>query len=133
MAERIRSLIAERRFGFWAAEIKGSRAFIGFAGLRIPSAELPFSPCAEIGWPFRAWGQGYATEAAREVLRFAFVELILPRIVSFTAIGGLRSQAMLRRLNTRPESGTFQYPAIPEGHALREHGLYRLTRDGWQP
>jgi RimJ/RimL family protein N-acetyltransferase len=123
MAERIRSLIAERGWGFWAAELQRSREFIGFVGLHIPSAELPFSPCVEIGWrlAFPFWGHGYATEAARESLRFAFAELNLPEIVSFTAIRNRRSQAVMRRLNMRPEPGTFQHPDVPAGHGLREH------------
>jgi RimJ/RimL family protein N-acetyltransferase len=135
MAERIRSLIAQRGFGFWAAELKESGEFIGFVGLHIPTAALPFSPCVEIGWrlglPF--WGQGYATEAAREVLRFGFTELSLPEIVSFTALGNRRSQAVMRRLNMQPQPETFQHPDIPAGHSLREHCWYRLSREEWRP
>jgi RimJ/RimL family protein N-acetyltransferase len=135
MAERMRSLIAQRGFGFWVAELRQSGEFIGFVGLHIPTAELPFSPCVEIGWrlAFPFWGQGYATEAAREALRFAFTELNLPEIVSFTAIGNLRSQAVMRRLNMQPEPETFPHPGIPAGHPLREHCWYRLTREEWRP
>ncbi|MDD2768589.1 MAG: GNAT family N-acetyltransferase [Methylococcus sp.] len=134
MAERIRSLIARRGFGFWAAELKESRAFIGFVGLHIPSAALPFSPCVEIGWrlDFPYWGQGYATEAAREALRFGFTELNLPEIVAFTAVGNLRSQSVMRRLNMRLQPETFQHPDIPAGHALQEHCWYRLSIDEWR-
>lgn len=135
MAERIRSLIAQRGYGFWAVELKESQAFIGFVGLHIPAAELPFSPCVEIGWRlgFPYWGQGYATEAAREALRFAFTELNLPEIVSFTAIGNLRSQSVMRRLDMQPQPETFQHPDIPPGHPLREHCWYRLSLEAWQP
>jgi RimJ/RimL family protein N-acetyltransferase len=134
MAERIQALIAQRGFGFWAAELKASRAFIGFVGLHIPTAELPFSPCVEIGWrlAFRFWGQGYATEAAGEALRFAFAELNLPEIVSFTAVANLRSQAVMRRLHMQRQPSTFQHPDIPVGHALREHCWYRLSREEWR-
>jgi RimJ/RimL family protein N-acetyltransferase len=50
MANYCEALIAERGWGFWAAEVKGSGQFIGFVGLHTPSSELPFSPCVEIGW-----------------------------------------------------------------------------------
>ncbi len=72
MVERMRSLIAQRGFGFWATELRQSGEFIGFVGLHIPSAQLPFSPCVEIGWRlgFPFWGYGYATEAAREGATF---------------------------------------------------------------
>ena len=36
MGEKIRSLIAERGWGFWAVEIPGHSKFIGFVGLHIP-------------------------------------------------------------------------------------------------
>lgn len=50
--------------------------FVGFAGLTAPMRQLPFSPCVEIGWRLAHafWGSGYATEAAREVLRIGFEE-----------------------------------------------------------
>lgn len=135
MADRMQALIAQRGFGFWAAELKESGAFIGFVGLHIPTAALPFSPCVEIGWRLglRFWGQGYATEAAREVLRFGFTELSLPEIVSFTAIGNRRSQAVMRRLDMQPQPETFQHPDIPAGHPLSEHCWYRLSLEEWQP
>src|ERR1035437_3227922 len=50
MADRCQSSIDERGWGLWAAESKATHDFIGFVGLHIPSAELPFSPCVEIGW-----------------------------------------------------------------------------------
>ncbi len=49
MADRCQSLIIERGWGFWVAEIKETGQFIGFVGLHVPIAELPFSPCVEIG------------------------------------------------------------------------------------
>lgn len=129
MAERCRSLIEERGWGFWAAESKATHQFIGFVGLHIPSAELPFSPCVEVGWrlAFEYWGRGLATEAARAALKFGFEGLGLPEIVSFTAIGNARSRAVMERLGMR-ESGTFEHPQVPAGNALRPHCLYRLSR-----
>jgi len=131
MAERMRCLIAQRGFGFWAVELNDSQPFIGFVGLHIPSAALPFSPCVEIGWRlgFPYWSQGYATEAAHEALRFDFTKLKLPEIVSFTAVGNRRSQAVMRRLSMPSQPGTFQHPDIPVGHPLREHCWYRLSRE----
>ena len=50
LADRCQALIEQRGWGFWAVELKGSAEFIGFLGLHVPIAELPFSPCVEIGW-----------------------------------------------------------------------------------
>ena len=129
IADRCKALIRARGWGFWAAELKASREFIGFVGLHTPSAELPFAPCVEIGWrlAFSHWGQGLASEAARAALRVGFTALGLDEIVSFTAVGNARSKAVMERLNMR-EAGTFEHPQVPEGNPLRLHCLYRLPR-----
>lgn len=129
IAARCEALIRERGWGFWAAELKASRAFIGFVGLNSPAADLPFSPCVEVGWrlAFSHWGKGLASEAARGALRVGFESLGLNEIVSFTAVGNFRSRAVMERLGMF-ESGTFEHPHLPEGSSLRLHCLYRLPR-----
>jgi RimJ/RimL family protein N-acetyltransferase len=133
MVDACNTLISERGWGFWATEIKASGQFIGFVGLNVPTAELPFSPCVEIGWRLvaSAWRQGLATEAATAALAFAFDTLELPEIVSFTALGNLRSQAVMARLGMQRSSETFEHPKVAVGHPLREHCLYRLSREQW--
>jgi RimJ/RimL family protein N-acetyltransferase len=64
MARRFAAGIAARGWGLWAVETQATRAegvFVGFVGLYVPPAELPFSPCVEIGWRLAAahWGKGY--------------------------------------------------------------------------
>ena len=68
LARRCEAEIARQGFGLWAAQRRDSGAFIGFVGLRVPSFEAPFTPCVEIGWRLAqaSWGNGFATEAARE-------------------------------------------------------------------
>ncbi len=125
---------AERGWSNWAVELRDSGAFIGFIGLSVPRRQLPFSPCVEIGWRLaRAhWGQGVATEGARAALAAGFEQLGLAEIVSFTALTNLRSRAVMERLGMRSDSAEdFDHPALPEGHALRRHCLYRLTREDW--
>jgi RimJ/RimL family protein N-acetyltransferase len=130
MAERCESLIQQRGWGLWAAESKANHDFIGFVGLHIPSTELPFSPCVEVGWrlAFQYWGKGLASEGAKAALHIAFELLNLPEIVSFTAACNGRSRAVMKRLGML-ESGTFEHPHLPAGSSLRLHCLYRLRRD----
>ncbi len=133
IANRIETLIAERGWGLWAVEVLQTGEFIGFAGLHIPPPELPFSPCVEIGWrlAYEHWGQGYATEAARAALRVGFDVLNLTEIVSFTALGNLRSRAVMQKLGMHEEAATFEHPLVPVDSPLREHCLYRLSRGAW--
>ncbi len=134
MADHCQALIMERGWGLWATETKEAGQFIGFVGLHIPSSELPFSPCVEIGWrlAFQYWGRGFATEAARSALRVGFELLGLPEIVSFTAVSNGRSRAVMERLGMRESPGTFEHPSVPTGHRLREHCLYRLSCKQWR-
>ena len=108
--------------------------FIGFVGLHIPAAVLPFSPCVEIGWRLASahWGKGFASEAARGVLRVGFELFGLPEIVSFTTVHNLRSRALMARLGMREAKDSFEHPSIPPGHALRQHCLYRLSQAHWR-
>ncbi|VEJ52721.1 GNAT family N-acetyltransferase [Pragia fontium] len=133
MVDRCQGLIAERGWGFWAVELKQSGQFIGLVGLHIPTAELPFSPCVEIGWrlakPF--WGQGYATEAAQGALRVGFERLGLEEIVAFTAVINQRSQAVMKKLGMQPAADNFDHPAVKAGHPLRRHCLYTLSKSQW--
>jgi len=129
--ERARTRIAENGWGFWAVEHKATGEFIGFTGLNVPLATLPFSPCVEIGWRFarHTWGQGFATEAARGALQVGFDQLGLDEIVAFTAVGNLRSAAVMARLGMHEDAaGAFDHPLVPEGHALRAHRLFRIGR-----
>jgi len=125
--------LATRGWSNWAAELIESGHFIGCVGLAVPRRVLPFTPCVEVGWRLaRAfWGKGLATEAARGALRVGFGQLLLPEIVSFTAIGNRRSRAVMERIGMRNANQDFEHPGVPEGHPLRLHCLYRIDRSQW--
>ena len=127
------SQLAAQGWSNWAAELIESGQFIGFVGLSVPRRALPFSPCVEIGWRLdrRFWGRGLATEAARAALQFGFERLSLDDIVSFTAVGNLRSRAVMERIGMRNAHQDFEHPGVPEGHALRLHCLYRISGSQW--
>ncbi|MEO7762533.1 MAG: GNAT family N-acetyltransferase [Casimicrobiaceae bacterium] len=133
-AERCISAIDERGWGLWAAEIGGGAPFIGFIGLAIAGPDLPCSGAIEVGWRLAAahWGKGYASEGAQAALRYAFDELEVPEIVSFTAIGNRRSQAVMERLGMDRDPEGFEHPRVPEGNPVRPHVLYRLSRAAWR-
>lgn len=133
MADRCQSLIAERGWGLWAVEKRNTGQFIGFVGLHVPITELPFSPCVEIGWRLASeyWGNGFATEAANASLRVGFELLGISEIVSFTSIRNSRSRAVMEKLGMREAGETFDHPHISIGSLLRQHCLYRLSRDQW--
>jgi ribosomal-protein-alanine N-acetyltransferase len=102
--DRIEAQFEELGFGPWAVDVEGI-GFIGFTGLLVPRFHVDWmddrqQPVVEVGWRLRrdAWGHGYATEAARAAVAFAFDELGRDEVVSMTVVGNLRSQAVMRRL-----------------------------------
>ena len=128
---RIEAGFAARGWGLWAVEIPGTVEFAGFVGLSPPRPELVFAPSVEMGWRLApsVWGQGFATEAARAAAAFGFEKLDLTEIVSFTAVTNLRSRRVMERLRmTHNPAEDFDHPALPIGHELRRHVLYRLAR-----
>lgn len=95
-----------------AVVLKKSGALIGNCGIRQSQA---FSLEADLGYEIapEQWGQGYATEAARALLRFAFEELKVHRVYAECVSENVGSQRVLRKLGMRQE-----------GH-LRENQYYR--------
>jgi RimJ/RimL family protein N-acetyltransferase len=129
MVDGIEKHFGEYGFGLWAIEVPGVAAFIGFAGLSHARFSAHFTPCVEVGWRLahEHWGHGYATEAAGLALGHGFGTLALPEIVSYTSATNQRSRAVMERLGMhRDPVEDFDYPALPEGHPLRRHVLYRL-------
>jgi RimJ/RimL family protein N-acetyltransferase len=135
LADRIEEHFREHGFGLCAVEITGEQSFIGFIGLAMPSFNAEFTPCVEIGWRLAPeyWGQGFATEGAREMVRYGFEVIGLESVVSLTVPGNIRSRRVMEKLGMTHESrDDFEHPKLPEGHALRDHVLYRLSRSKWR-
>lgn len=129
MVQRIEAQFEQRGFGLWALEVPGVVDFAGFVGLLIPSFTAPFTPCVEIGWRLAVehWGQGYAPEGARAVLRFAFEQAGLAEVLSFTATGNTRSRRVMEKIGMSYDAADeFDHPSLPAGHRLERHVLYRI-------
>ncbi|MGX6607137.1 GNAT family N-acetyltransferase [Micromonosporaceae bacterium Da 78-11] len=130
LVDRLAAGIAERGWGIWAAETRAGGAFAGFVGLQPLGAELPFAPGVEIGWRLGSvhQGLGYATEGARQVLDFAFGELRLPEVVSFTTTLNQPSRHVMEKLGmSRDPADDFDHPRVPADWPGRRHVLYRLA------
>ncbi|WP_077928242.1 GNAT family N-acetyltransferase [Wohlfahrtiimonas populi] len=129
----IQDRMNQHGWGMWACELKSTQEVIGFVGLNIPKDDFYFNPCVEIGWRLRKefWHQGLAQEAAREALKFGFTELNLDKIVVFTTVTNLPSQALMTRLNMVKNAQHFNHPRLAEDHPLAEHVLYELSKDSW--
>lgn len=121
----------ERGFTFWAVERKADGALLGFCGLKIADdAGAPVEGLHEIGWRLRedVWGQGYAREAARASLDFAFDRLDAPRVVALTVIGNSASWGLMERLGmTRRADLDYRGPAWAEDPVI----VYEMEKAAW--
>ena len=104
--------------------------FIGWCSL---SRWNPDYRSASLGYCFddTAWGQGYATEAARAVLRWAFDTLELNRVQAETDTRNAASARVLEKLGFVRE-GTLREDCVVNGE-VSDSWVYGLIRREWRP
>ena len=90
-----------RGFGMWGVEELETGRLAGRVGFHEPDGWPEF----ELGWTIgRAfWGKGYATEAARAALRYAFLEMGRDHVISLIDPQNVRSIAVADRLGETVE------------------------------
>ena len=81
--------------GVWHATRRDTQRFVGWFCLKYP----PRSCDIEVGYRLRhdAWGQGFATEGATELLRYGFDDLGVDRIIGVTHPRNRASQRVLMK------------------------------------
>lgn len=129
---RLKDAIETRGWGLFAVELKSTGEFIGFIGLHIHPVEFEMADAPEIGWRLlpQYWNQGYATEGAKAVLKYAFRTLHLEKVISFTALTNLPSQRVMQKIGLEKVKA-FDHPLVPEGHQLHQHVLYEKLRSNY--
>jgi len=117
--------------GYWAAEEKAARTFLGWFELR--PLEEHSAAVVELGYRLHraAWGKGYATEGCRALVATAFTGLGVERITANTMAVNTGSRRVMEKLGmTFVRSFTGDWPVAIPGS---EHGEveYELTREDW--
>lgn len=109
-------------FGKYAVLEQSCREVIGYCGLAF-HPDLGGQPEVDLGYrlarPF--WGQGYATEAARAVIAYAFDTLALRRLVARIDPQNLASLRVAEKLGMR-----YEKDLMLEGYTHPDH-LYVIT------
>jgi len=99
-------------YGRWAVERLADGLLVGIVILKHPpDAEGRPLPEVEVGWHLGrfAWGNGYATEAARAILDHARSTLKLPIIYAIVLPENVRSIRVAERLGMKPLGRTMRY------------------------
>lgn len=109
--------------GTWWASRRDTGERIGWFTFKY----VPRTIEIEIGYRLypEAWGQGFATEGARELVRYGFDDLGLERIIGVTHPDNVASQRVLHKAGLCDEGWGRYY-----GRRLR---LFVARRDGWPP
>jgi RimJ/RimL family protein N-acetyltransferase len=120
--DRYMAVFCRNGFCRWAVESRDGD-FLGYAGVMPSPKDHPLGAHFEIGWRLvrSAWGQGYATEAARAALHDAFGHIGLTEIIAYTAPDNLRSQAVMDRLHLQRDPSrdfTANYDGMPVWRGL---------------
>ena len=112
-------------FGMFSIVDRDSGRYLGQAGPWRPDGW----PGNEIGWTFHrdAWGHGYATEAARAALDWAFEHLGWDEAIHCIDPGNAPSQRVAQRLGSR-NRGPGKMPPPYEDHAT---DIWGQTREEW--
>ncbi|MGD0192719.1 MAG: GNAT family N-acetyltransferase [Rhizomicrobium sp.] len=114
-----------RGYGMWVVERKSDGAFLGRVGMNNPEGW----PGLEVGWTLgkEYWGQGYATEAARVAMRYAFLTQPVDGIISVIHIDNSASQAVAARLG---ETRGARHDVHVAGKSFPTE-LWGITREEW--
>lgn len=112
----IRQQYVEFGIGRWAAILKETNEFIGWAGLRVDFNVNNHDKFYDLGYRFieKHWGKGYASEASIAFVDFGFQELNLAKINAYCDFDNIASQKVLERaglqfINAFPFDGTQEY------------------------
>ncbi|WP_261816681.1 GNAT family N-acetyltransferase [Vibrio gallicus] len=135
-ARHLSEEISEQGWGMWVVELKATSEFVGMLGLQSRKSEegILEHDFVEIAWRFNKafWGQGLAPQAANRVIKFAFEELRLEAVYSFTALCNLPSQRVMQKVGMRDIKQPFQHPKLAPDSPLSWHCLYQITYIDWQ-
>ena len=128
------AMYAREGFSFLFMIEKASGEMVGHCGIkRVDNPLAPNVGDHEIGWLVREdrWRRGYAEEAMRAVLDWAFTRIQAPHVVALTSEANAGSWKLMQKLGmVRREDLDFADPAFPaEDNPTIQ---YSLTQEQWE-
>lgn len=87
--------------GRWAVILKETNEFIGWSGIKFIKDKINnHQNFYEIGYRFieKHWGKGYATEAGKAFIEYAFAEMKVDAVYAYADAGNENSRRILEKL-----------------------------------
>ncbi|MEO1969024.1 MAG: GNAT family N-acetyltransferase [Sphingomonadaceae bacterium] len=132
--EKAMAMYVAEGFSFLFLIEKASGEMVGHAGIKRVDNPLASNPGDhEIGWLIREdrWRMGYAAEAVRAIIDWAFGPVGATHVVALTSEKNVPSWKLMEKLGMeRRRDLDFEDPAYPPED--RTTILYSLTRDQWE-
>ncbi len=125
---------ATRGFSFLMLVEKDTGELVGHAGIKLVDNPLARNQGDhEIGWLIREdrWRRGYAEEAVRAIVDWAFGRVGAPHVVALTSELNVASWKLMEKLGmVRRADLDFEDPNFPPED--RKTILYSMTKDQWE-
>lgn len=120
-----RAFVRDEGERWWSVVERSSGDLVGLCSLI--EEDLDGRREVEIGYFYRAayWGRGYATEAARLAVAYAFRDLGLASVVAIVDPRNRASASVARKLGMRLER------EVPRSDGVTRQ-VYRLCREAWE-
>ncbi len=111
-----------RGYGLWAVEEQQSGEMIGRIGCWFPEGWIGL----EVGWSLRRafWGRGFATEAGKASMDFAFTKLKQSHVISLIHPDNLASRRVAEKLGEKLQGET-------EVLGIKAV-IYGISREEWE-
>ena len=128
------ALYAREGFSFLFLIEKETGEMVGHAGIkRVDNPLARNEGDHEIGWLIREdrWRRGYAEEAVRAVIDWAFTRVDAPHVAALTSEANVPSWKLMEKLGmVRRKDLDFEDPAYPPEDSMTIQ--YSLTKEQWE-
>ncbi|WP_235016243.1 GNAT family N-acetyltransferase [Aquimarina sp. AU474] len=127
--QRMRSMLDEKGFCYFAVDIIENKEFIGFIGLCEQTYLNDLGPFVDIGWRLKKsiWNQGFATEGAKACLDYGFNQVGLDEIYSVAPEINIKSELIMKKIGMQ-RIKTFEHPKLTDDLRLKDCVLYQISK-----
>ncbi len=128
------AMYAREGFSFLFLIEKATGEMVGYCGIkRVDAPRAKNQHDHEVGWTIREdrWRRGYAEEAMRAVLDWAFGPVDAPHVVALTSMTNIGSWKLMEKLGMQRRADLdFEDPDFPAADRMTIQ--YSLTKQQWQ-
>ena len=126
--QRMQEQYLEYSYCYFAVEKLANKEFLGFIGISNQDYGEELGKFVDIGWRLKqtAWGNGYATEGAKECLKWAKTTIGLTEIYAVAPAINEPSIHVMRKIGMHPVK-EFVHPKLLDYNKIKQCVLYQIN------